>query len=76
MAREGRRRPSAMVAIAVVFVILVFSLFLGQLSSRIVLVAPDGIPRFPSEIQSIAEPIVQNATIIIDGDKIAAVADG
>ncbi len=63
LARQGGRPPSALVAIAVVFAILVLALIPGQILGRIVLMSHDGKPRFPSEIQPIVEPIVQNVTM-------------
>jgi membrane protease YdiL (CAAX protease family) len=54
LARQGRRQPSALVAIAVVLVMLAFLLIPGQMLARLV------VRLFPSGIQSIAAPIVGN----------------
>jgi CAAX protease family protein len=55
LARQGRCPPSALVAIAVVFVVLALVLIPGQMLARIV------IPLiFPGGGQSIARPIVEN----------------
>jgi hypothetical protein len=50
LARLGRRPPSALAAIAVVFVMLALVLILGQMLARLV-------PLFPSGIQSVTNPI-------------------
>src|SRR6266566_2338680 len=52
LARQGQRPPSALTAIVVVFCVLL-------------LVPYDGRPRFPSGIQSLAEPIVQNISMFL-----------
>jgi len=54
LARQGRRQPSALVAIAVVLVMLALLLIPGQMLARLV------VRLFPSGIQSIAAPIVEN----------------
>jgi len=54
LARQGQGPPSALAAIAVVFVMLVLVLIPGQMLARLV------VRLFPSGIQSIAEPIVGN----------------
>src|SRR5205809_6284730 len=63
LARQGQRVPSALTAIAVVFFVLLLALIPGQILGRIVLFSYDGTPRFPSGIQRLAQPIVQNVTI-------------
>jgi membrane protease YdiL (CAAX protease family) len=65
LARQGGRPPSALAAIAVVFVILVVAIIPGQIIGRTVLFSHDGTPRFPREIQPLLEPIVQNVTIFL-----------
>jgi hypothetical protein len=59
MARQGRHLPSALVAIAVVFVMLVSALIPGQMLARLV------VRLFPDRIHPIAEPIVQNAAMFL-----------
>jgi len=59
MARQGRRLPYALAAIAVVFVVLVLALIPGQMLGRAI------VRLFPSGDQSIAEPIIQNATMFL-----------
>jgi uncharacterized protein len=59
MARQGRRPPSALAAIAVVFVILALALIPGQMLARL------AVRLFPSGIHSIAEPIVQNVAMFL-----------
>ena len=44
---------------------LLLVLIPGQILGRIVLVSYDGRPRFPSGIQSLAEPIVQNISMFL-----------
>jgi hypothetical protein len=65
VARQGRRPPSALVAIAVVFVMLALALIPGQILARVVLASANGLLRFPSRIQSLAEPIVQNVAMFV-----------
>ena len=65
LARQDRRPPSALVAIAIVIVTVVLAIIPGQLLGRIVLFSPGGIPRFRGEIQSVVEPIVLNVTIFL-----------
>ena len=65
LARQGQRPPSALTAIVVVFCVLLLVLIPGQILGRIVLVSYDGRPRFPSGIQSLAEPIVQNISMFL-----------
>jgi membrane protease YdiL (CAAX protease family) len=65
LARQGGRPPSAPVAIGVVFLILVLALIPGKILGRLLLVSYGGISRFPSGIQSIVEPIVQNITMFL-----------
>jgi membrane protease YdiL (CAAX protease family) len=65
LARQGGRPPSALVAIVVVFVVLALALFPGQILGRMVLLSYDGAPRFPSAIQPVVEPIVQNVTMFL-----------
>jgi CAAX protease family protein len=59
LARQGRRPPSATAAIAVVFVVLALALIPGQMLARLV------VRLFPSGIQSIAEPIIQNVAMFL-----------
>jgi membrane protease YdiL (CAAX protease family) len=65
LARQSRSSPSVLVAITVVLVILALVLIPGQILGRMVLLSRDGVPRFRSEIQSLAEPIVQNVTMFL-----------
>jgi uncharacterized protein len=60
LARQGRRPPSALVAVAVVFLVTVFAVIPGQIPGRMVLFAPSGTPRFSADLQPIVEPIVLN----------------
>jgi membrane protease YdiL (CAAX protease family) len=59
MARQGRRLPSALTAIAVVFAVLVLALIPGQMLGRAI------VRLFPSGDRPIAEPIIQNATMFL-----------
>jgi hypothetical protein len=59
LARQGRRPPSALAAIAVVFVMLALALIPGQMLARLV------VRLFASGIQSMAEPIVQNIAMFL-----------
>ena len=59
LALQGRCPPPALAAIAVVFVLLVLALIPGQMFARVV------VALFPSGIQSIAEPIVQNVAMFL-----------
>jgi hypothetical protein len=59
MARQSRRLPSALAAIAVVFVTLALALVPGQMLARFV------VRLFPSGVQSIAEPIIQNVAMFL-----------
>lgn len=59
LARWGRRPPSALAAIAIVFVVLALALIPGQMLARLI------VWSFPAEIQSIAEPIVQNVAMFM-----------
>ena len=63
LARKGGRLPAVPTAIAVTFVILVVAGFAGQIPAHMVLLRPDGTPRFTNEIQSILQPIVLNVTV-------------
>jgi membrane protease YdiL (CAAX protease family) len=54
LARQGRRPPSALAAIAVVFFMVALVVIPGQMLARLV------VRLFPSGIQSIAGPIVEN----------------
>ena len=65
LARRDGRPPSALVAIAVVFGVLALALIPGQILGRMVLMSHDGVPRFPSDLQPIVEPIVQNVTMFL-----------
>src|SRR6266478_8774023 len=59
LTRQGRRPPSAPAAITVVFVVLALALIPGQMLARLV------VQMFPSGIQSIAEPIIQNVAMFL-----------
>lgn len=59
LARQGRRPPSAPVAIAVVVAVLALALIPGQMLAHLV------VPLLPSGIQSIAEPIIQNVAMFL-----------
>jgi membrane protease YdiL (CAAX protease family) len=59
MARMGRRPPSALTAIAVVFLTLLLALIPGQMLARAV------VRLVPSGAQSIAEPIIQNVAMFL-----------
>ena len=59
MASQGRRLPSALVAVAIVLVVLVLALIPRQMLGRA------KVWLFPSGDQSIAEPIIQNATMFL-----------
>src|SRR6266700_4063848 len=63
LARQDRRLPAAPTAIAVTFVILIAAGFPGQIPAHMVLLRPDGTPRFTYEIESILQPIVLNVTV-------------
>ena len=63
LARKGGRLPAVPTAIAVTFVILVVAGFAGQIPAHMVLLRPDGTPRFTNEIQYILQPIVLNVTV-------------
>jgi CAAX protease family protein len=63
LARQGGRLPAVPTAIAVTFVILVVAGFLGQIPAHMVLLRPDGTPRFTNEIESILQPILLNVTV-------------
>ena len=63
LARQVGRPPSALVAIAVVFAMLVVALIPGKILGRMVLTSHEGIPRFPSKLQPIVEPTVQDVTM-------------
>ncbi len=59
MAREGRRPPTALTAIAVAFLVLGLALIPGQMLARAV------VRLVPSQAQSIAEPIIQNVAMFL-----------
>ena len=63
LARQGRGLPSALVAVAVVFLVTVFAVIPGQIPGRMVLFAPSGTARFPGELQPVVWPIVMNVSI-------------
>ena len=65
LACQGRRPPSALVAIAVVCVVVVFGLLPGQIPGRMVLFTVGGVPRFSSDLQLIIQPIVLNVTMFL-----------
>jgi CAAX protease family protein len=52
-------------AIVVVFVLLALALIPGQILARVVLLSANGVSKFPSRIQSLAEPIVQNVAMFV-----------
>jgi uncharacterized protein len=59
LARVGRRPPSGLVAITVVFVMLVLALIPGQFLSRLI------VRLLPIGARSVAEPIVQNVAMFL-----------
>jgi hypothetical protein len=65
LARGSGRPPHALLAIAVVFVTTLLAFIPGQLLGRIVLFTPSGVSRFPSHLQPLIEPIVQNVTMFL-----------
>jgi membrane protease YdiL (CAAX protease family) len=65
LARQGRRPPSALVAIGVVFVVTLFGLIPGQIPARMILFTPGGVPRFPAELQPVIWPILMNVSMFL-----------
>src|SRR5215831_5019580 len=65
LARQGRRPPTALVAIAVAFVVTMVGVLPGQIPGRIILFTPGGVPRFSAELQPVIWPIVMNVSTFL-----------
>jgi hypothetical protein len=65
LARQGKRPPSALVAIAVAIVVMMTGLLPGQIPGRVILFTPAGVPRFSAEFQPVVQSLVMNVSMFL-----------